>query len=536
MITLLKKPRIIILLLVLLLSIIAINPQLDGEGVAIRQVVKDSAAALAGIESPSGAVSPTHREVILSVNGRPVSDEQSYYAAVDEIYPNQTFTIQTKESTYRLQSIGEAYTDPITNETLVRTQDIGLVVYPAPGSNIRKGLDLSGGTRVVMQPENPVPQEDLQLVLENIEQRLNVFGLSDIVVRDARDLAGNDFIIVEIAGANKDEVRELLGSQGLFEAQINNETVFSGGDDITFVCRTPDCSGIDTTAGGCQLAQGGGWICPFAFSISLSEAAAERQAAATRDLEITTDLGSAYLSSPLELKLDGELVDSLNIAADLKGRAVTDIQISGSGLGATQEAALEDMSANMKQLQTVLITGSLPVKLDIVKTDAISPILGAEFLKNAFFMAFAAIAAVVAVVFIRYRQLVVSIPMVITVLSEGVIILGFASLIGWNIDLAAIAGIIIAIGTGVDDQIVIIDEFLRGSGQAYQSWKDRMKNAFFIIITAFATTVFAMVPLLFAGAGLLKGFAITTIIGVTAGVLITRPAFAVIIQHYLKEE
>ena len=45
-----------------------------------------------------------------------------------------------------------------------------------------------------------------------------------------------------------------------------------------------------------------------------------------------------------------------------------------------------------------------------------------------------------------------------------------------------------------------------------------------------------MLPLLFAGAGLLKGFALTTILGFTAGVFVTRPAFAVIIQALLESE
>jgi len=37
-------------------------------------------------------------------------------------------------------------------------------------------------------------------------------------------------------------------------------------------------------------------------------------------------------------------------------------------------------------------------------------------------------------------------------------------------------------------------------------------------------------PLYWAGAGLFKGFAITTIIGITAGVLLTRPAFSDMIK------
>jgi len=41
--------------------------------------------------------------------------------------------------------------------------------------------------------------------------------------------------------------------------------------------------------------------------------------------------------------------------------------------------------------------------------------------------------------------------------------------------------------------------------------------------------------LIFAGAGMLKGFALTTIIGVSVGVFITRPAYASIIEILLKE-
>ena len=44
-----------------------------------------------------------------------------------------------------------------------------------------------------------------------------------------------------------------------------------------------------------------------------------------------------------------------------------------------------------------------------------------------------------------------------------------------------------------------------------------------------------MLPLFWAGAGILKGFALTTIIGVSIGVLITRPAIAEIIKLILKE-
>jgi preprotein translocase subunit SecD len=125
--------------------------------------------------------------------------------------------------------------------------------------------------------------------------------------------------------------------------------------------------------------------------------------------------------------------------------------------------------------------------------------------------------------------------MIFTSLSEVVLILGFAALIEWNLDVAAIAGILAAIGTGVDDQIVIIDETLKGETSKLLNWKQKLKNAFFIIMVAYATTVAAMVPLWNAGAGLIRGFAVTTIVGVTMGVFLTRPAFAAIAEKLLKD-
>jgi len=62
------------------------------------------------------------------------------------------------------------------------------------------------------------------------------------------------------------------------------------------------------------------------------------------------------------------------------------------------------------------------------------------------------------------------------------------------------------------------------------SLKQRLKLAFAIILGAYFTVVVSMLPLLWAGAGLLKGFAFTTLIGITAGVFITRPAFSDMIR------
>src|SRR3989344_4582779 len=181
----------------------------------------------------------------------------------------------------------------------------------------------------------------------------------------------------------------------------------------------------------------------------------------------------------------------------------------------------------MKKLQTVLITGSLPYKLTIVKLDTISPVLGDTFIRMILLAGLAALIVVAIIIFIRYRRWKASLALLFTSFSELVIILGVASLIGWNLDLPSIAGILATIGTGVDSQIVILDEARKG---LQTSIKEKIKRALFVIFSSYAASLASLLPLYWAGAGLFKGFALTTIIGITAGVFISRPAFAEMIK------
>lgn len=512
------------LVIFLIFSLISIQPHFFGnEGVTIRSVSVNSSAARAGIENPSPTSSPLSKEKIISFNGDPIDSVEDYYSISSNLKANRTVTIETNENIYSLK----------TREDESGNVDLGLKVYNTPVSNLRKGLDLEGGTRVLLKPEETISEEDLEITISNLRERLNVYGLSDIVVRAASDLSGDDFILIEIAGVTEDEIKELLAKQGKFEAKVGNETVFLGGEkDITYVCRSADCSGIDPRL-GCS-AHPEGVACGFFFSITLSPEAAQRQAQATSKLSVVSEDGGSYLSEDLVLFLDDVEVDRLRIGASLKGSATTDIQISGSGVGGTQEQALTNSLQNMKKLQTIMITGSLPVKLEIVKLDTISPSLGKEFLDNIALAGFLAIAVVLTVVSIRYRKIKIIVPMALTLLSEIVLILGFAALVGWNLDLAGIAGIILVAGTGVDHLIIITDETVRG--QAATDWKRKIKNAMFIVMGAYLTTLAGMTPLLWAGAGLLKGFALTTIAGISFGVLVARPAYAAVIEKLLKEE
>ncbi|MBL7206030.1 MAG: hypothetical protein ISS36_00355 [Candidatus Aenigmarchaeota archaeon] len=241
---------------------------------------------------------------------------------------------------------------------------------------------------------------------------------------------------------------------------------------------------------------------------------------------------------------------------------------------------MEDAIEEKLRLQTILRSGALPTKLETVSVDIISPTLGKGFFSSTLYAGLFAGIAVIIIIFLRYRSIKLALPLVFIGLSEVLIILGIAAtndsfiwgtvmvvnasiailawwkkqemdiyawagviiipllgMLSWTIDLPTIGGIIAAIGTGVDHQIIIADEVVIGrkiEEKIFFSMKEKIKSAFFIIFGAAATTIAAMVPLVFLGIGLVRGFAITTMIGVLVGILITRPAYAKIVEVLFK--
>lgn len=500
--------RIWILLVVVLLSLISIfglPPQSLEQGLIVASVNQNSTIFQDGIREGM---------ILKSINGQTIESLDDYSSAMQEVQNLQEDeTIKLTIQTNSLEVIN------LYDKSII--QDISLEEIPL--TRIETGLDLRGGSRAFIKADVPLNEAELNDLIAVSEQRLNVYGLSDVKFFKVQTSSGENLMGLEIAGSSPKDLEELIAKQGHFEAKIGNDTVFVGGnEDVTHVGRT----GTEALVTECQTASSGDY-CNFQFVIYLSEAAAQRHADITSSLTIN----GSYLSKQLDFYIDGTKTSSLNIGTSLKGQVATQISIQGSGSGATRNEAIEDAKAEMKKLQTILITGSLPYKLEIVKIDKISPNLGKDFAKQILFAGLFAVLAVSILVFIRYRKIKASIALISVSLSEVVIILGTAALINWNLDLPSIAGIIAAIGTGIDSQLIILDE----AQDQNQSIKERIKKALFIIVTAFTTTFVAMIPLTgflsFMGigatsAGMLKGFAVTTLIGITTGVLITRPAFA----------
>jgi preprotein translocase subunit SecD len=399
---------------------------------------------------------------------------------------------------------------------------------------IQEGLDLKGGSQINLHLETPVDVNTMNTVTSVLDKRLNAFGVKDVQVRSS----GNQDVIIEIAGVKPEDVANIVGSPGKFEAKIGNETVLVGSDIVTVKPYT---------------VEGKTWHVPFTITVD----AANKFAVAAK--------GKA--GQPVDMYLDDKLVSSPQLDAGLaNGVASTDVEVSGTA----ETSALAQQQA--KNIQTILQSGSLPVKVEITGISSVSAVLGSQFKNGALIAGFLALLVISIIIFIRYRTPVLVIPILFTSIAELILILGVASVIRWNIDLAAIAGILAAIGTGVDDQIIITDEVLKGKREVKKSktnknkktkkakkgkkskkaksgdrkvkvtkritgFRVRLKSAFFIIYASAATLIAAMLPIAYigftrgtTGIGVLTGFAFTTIIGVLIGIFITRPVYAKFIE------
>lgn len=345
-----------------------------------------------------------------------------------------------------------------------------------------------------------------------LEDKLNKLGIKEIPIRTV----GDNYILIDLAGVPLDEAREIAAKPGKFEIRIQvkgNETehVLYGNEIIS--------------VGVPQKEKGDSW----GVSFVLSDAGAQALRDAAIQYGALTNPGAHYLI----MYLDENIVFSAPLAPEL-AKNIQSVPVKN--LVATTGQGEEGQN-KARDLQIHLRAGALPVNVEVIGSGQVSAELGSKFKEQVLIAGIIALIMVAIVVAFRYKQPNIVLPMLATSFSEVIIILGFTAVIGFQLDLATIAGIIAVIGTGIDHLIIITDEVLAGGAMPPDKvYKSRLTKAFAIIFSAAATVLVAMSPLLVMGFGALKGFAVITIVGVLIGVFIARPAYAVVIQGMLVED
>lgn len=397
-------------------------------------------------------------------------------------------------------------------------------------TNLKFGLDFEGGSQIKLKLINQtgsnqtITDEQLELTKGIMETKINAFGLKNIPIATVRDGEQNSYMLIDFAGTNFSEAMEILGTPGQFEMRIQ-----SSGNQSEHILYGDSISGVSITSEAVTLSDGSiGTSYGVSFSLDKDGAQKFHEVASKYDI-----LGDPDNHQVLML-LDGVEFHRGSIHPDLARKLLVgpeDRAVANTGTG---EEGYEDA----KKVYVHMSAGALPFGVEVVSSGQVPAEQGAQFKVVAIIAMVLAQLAIGGIMYLRYREPRIIIPMFLTSLFEVFILLGFATMpfIRWEIDLPSVAAIIAVIGTGIDQLIIITDEVM-ATGRAPTTKKilQKMTQAFKIIFASAATVIVAMIPLYFMGFGALRGFALTTIVGVVIGILITRPAYGKIISEIMNK-
>lgn len=340
--------------------------------------------------------------------------------------------------------------------------------------HIRQGLDLQGGTHIVMQAEdtdqNKVTPEAITQVINIMQKRVNEMGLTEPIIQRE----GSNRIIIELPG-EKDPQKAIdtIGKTAVLQFKDEEGNVRLTGEDLKDAKE--------------QLGQNKQPL----VSLKFSDEGGKKFA----------DLTAANVGRHIGIYLDGEMLTN----------PVVNEAITGGAAVITGQRTLEEA----KDLAILLRSGALPVKMSVLEVRTVGPSLGQDS-KDKSIVAFTiGLSLVVLFMLAVYRisGFVADTALLVYVL----ILLGVLYLLHATLTLPSIAGVILSIGMAVDANVLIFERFkeeiqegkiLRLAVQA------GFKRAFVTIFDANMTVIITSAILFFLGSATVKGFALTLGLGV----------------------
>ncbi len=339
--------------------------------------------------------------------------------------------------------------------------------------NINFGLDLEGGSHIVLQAQPTEEREINNQVMSGIqsviERRVNQLGLTEPIIQRQ----GSDRIIVELPAIdNPNEAIETIGRTAVLTFRNSAGEVLMTGEKIKDARADYD--------------QYGRPVVRVQFNDE-----------GTKEFE---DVSRMYLGQKIGIYLDDELLTNPVIQDVIKGPG----QITGYK---TVEEAERD---------AILIReGSLPVPVKVVETRTVGPTLGAISIQKSIKAGLIGL-ALVAIYMIFYYKFPGFLAAIILVIY-GIILMGTLAGLQATLTLPGIAGLILSIGMAVDANIIIFERIKdeRRSGKTLKASIDAgFKRAYKTIVDANVTTLITALILAYYTSGTVRGFAVTLGIGI----------------------
>ena len=375
---------------------------------------------------------------------------------------------------------------------------IAFAVFIKPlALTVKQGLDLQGGTHVVLQaqdtPEAKVDDDALNRSIRIIERRVNELGLTEPVIQRQ----GRDRIIVELPGVKDPEKAiAMLGRTAMLEFKnMEGKTVLTGKD------LKDSKASVD---------QAGQPVVTLEFNADGAKKFA--------------DLTARNVGKQIAILLDGDVLTAPRVNEPITGGKA---QITGS-----RDAK------DAEHLAILLRSGSLPVKLEIVENRTVGPTLGQDS-KDKSVKAFGiGIACVFVFMLLAYR--LSGFVADIVLLLYTLLLLLVMKALNATLTLPGIAGIILSIGMAVDANVLIFERFKEeiAAGKTLRAALNAgFSRAFVTILDSNVTTIMAAAVLFYLGTGPVRGFAVTlalgTLMSMFTAIVVTKFILGALINSHL---
>ncbi len=353
-----------------------------------------------------------------------------------------------------------------------------------------------------------------------LRNRVNQLGVAEPLVQRQ----GADRIVVELPGIQDTaRAKEILGATATLEFRLVNTTVdpsaletgrIPGDSEVkytregrpTILYKRVILTGDHITDSTSQADEYG----QPQVNISLDSAGGSIMSNFTKD-----NVGKPMATLFVEYKDSGKR-DENDRAVLVKSEEVINVANIQSRLGNSFRITGISNANEARQLSLLLRAGALIAPIQIVEERTIGPTLGLQNITQGLEACLWGLIASVAFMIIYYRKFGVIASTAL--MANLVLIVGVMSLLpGATLTMPGIAGIVLTLAVAVDANVLInerIKEELRNGRSVQQAIHEGYKGAFSSIIDANLTTLITAVILYAVGTGSIKGFAITTAIGV----------------------
>ncbi|MBJ7221849.1 MULTISPECIES: protein translocase subunit SecD [unclassified Brenneria] len=387
------------------------------------------------------------------------------------------------------------------------------LVISASGSNL---------LRAVMSDERLRESREyaVQQNINILRNRVNQLGVAEPLVQRQ----GADRIVVELPGIQDTaRAKEILGATATLEFRLVNSDA-----DATAAAngRVPGDSEVKHMRDGApvvlfkRVILTGDHITDSTSSndeynrpqvnISLDSAGGNTMSNFTKD-----SIGKLMATLFVEYKDSGKK-DANGRAILEKQEEVINVATIQSRLGNSFRITGIDNPNEARQLSLLLRAGALIAPIQIVEERTIGPTLGMQNITQGLEACLWGLVASIVFMVVYYRKF--GVIATTALVANLVLIVGVMSLLpGATLTMPGIAGIVLTLAVAVDANVLInerIKEELRNGRSVQQAIHEGYKGAFSSIVDANLTTLITAIILYAVGTGSIKGFAITTAIGV----------------------